>query len=516
MKERTEDHLMKACAIVLLVIAGIVFGSMRSCDGAPPDPVFRMESPSGCSGGWFHASRKHGLWGATCSHCVATARQSVRLRLFKDGHRSPTVQGYCFAASRGHDASVVWVPPANYRYRELPLTFRLHPTGPRYGQTVFAVGSFAGGTVAPAARKVAVNRIGRYEFQLNDSAWGGHSGGAVVTERGELVGVLWGAGRGYSLVTSSRAIWETLYGSPRQRQYRPVDRLASGETSGQAFASVRDDLRPVADSSPRQMASPTVQVWGNTSQLERCGFLAEMRTNPAMQSIKWTYRGGNSVRFSWNDGQTRWFIEGWPGLEILCQRFARANGAWPVDYCPNCPPNYGNRYGGNYGRQNPLSPWNVVPPSPTAPPTPNEDTASAERVRELEEANRKAKREFEDKLRDLKHQQEDQLRELRLASEDALRKIREANRVPPATAEPEGVESPAEEDDDASDVVQSIEKAIAEREKQRRAQERIDRTLKDGVERIEQKGNRDWFLPAAVLAGLVVVGAGVAIGLKKG
>lgn len=513
------------CALMLLG----VLAAIGSCQGAPPDPVFRMESPSGCSGGWIHASRQYGLWGATCSHCVAKAGQTVRLRLFQNGYKSPTIIGYCFAAVKGHDAAIIRVPPQNYRF-ELPLTFNLSPYGPAPGETVFAVGSFAGGSVTPAARKVAVTGFQRsgYQFSLNDTAWGGHSGGAVVDEQGNLVGVLWGAGTGYSVVTSSRAIWETLYGSrPRRVQTRQPSTVAM-------FAV--DDRIPGAIDKPKQMAAPTVKVYATTSELASSGFLKALHSDPNMLSIKWQFENPHRVpasqrpRFTWHDGKTTWTIDGWKDLESLCARFSRANSeVWPVDYCPTCPPSYGRggyggSFGGRIGQTNPLNPWSgIVPPPPGGgnSGSGNESTLLRDRLKELEDAARKAKRDHEDELRRLKNASEDELRKLRQQQEDQLRKLRQqsdATWQAIQNANAAGGENPAVPGNPQAtrgNVADPFESAIQNfRESRRRVRDREQR-LKDAAERIDNEtqpvvtGNRDWVLPGSIVAAALALAGGL-------
>eukprot|EP00913_Durusdinium_trenchii_P028456 g26684.t1 len=521
---KADQSTARAMGAAMLVCAAAM--CVGSCLGgpaqaAPPDPVFRMESPSGCSGGWIHASRQYGLWGATCSHCVSRAGMAVRIRLFKDGHRSPTVNGYCFRAARGHDAAVIYIPPQNYRYGELPLTFNLSPYGPAEGETVFAVGSFAGGTISPAARKVAVTGFSRqgYQFSLNDSAWGGHSGGAVVDEQGNLVGVLWGAGSGYSVVTSSRAIWETLYGTAPRRarvakpQAANPQAAASQAAVSQAMFSVQDNPAAEQATQPKPMNVPTVKVYATTSELATSGFLSALNSDPQMATIKWRFENPYGVsasvrpRFVWYDGRTNWQVDGWPGLETLCLRFGKANAqAWPVQYCPNCPPGYGGQgygrgnYGGTYGGQrSPLNPWSqIVPPPPTAPGLPQQPTDDA-RLKELQAASRKAAQEFEDQLRKLKQTQEDELRKVKNASEDAIRRIQSQAGIPPAVGEA----APAEQSDPFDSAIEDF------RERRRRVKDKEQR-LKDAAEKIDNEvkpvGRKDWIWPGAFVASVLLGG----------
>jgi len=215
---RNLDDLPKGPGLgtILYLLTGAVlvfFLFVMSACGAPPDPWIRMTSPSGCSGGVFHASRAHGVWIATCKHCV-NRRGRVRLVFFKDGQRAK-VDGQFVRAHPRYDCSIVWVSPDHFA--ELPAAVPLADgyAGPFKDQPVFVAGSYAGRTVTPAVRHVAISSVGReaYQFRLNDNAWRGHSGGPVVDAvTGGLLGVLRGTSGRTSLVTSNRALLELLYG----------------------------------------------------------------------------------------------------------------------------------------------------------------------------------------------------------------------------------------------------------------------------------------------------------------
>lgn len=226
------------------------YACVMTAYGSPPDPWVRMTSPSGCSGGVFHASREHGIWIATCKHCVRRPGR-VRLVFFQDGQRAK-VDGQFIRSHRRYDCSIVWVSPDHFY--ELPAAVPLADgyIGPFKGQAVYAVGSYAGGTVTPAARHVAISSVdrGAYQFRLNDYAWGGHSGGPVVdAASGRLLGVLWGTSGRTSLVTSNRALLETVYGT---------------WNTGQGMYSVDDDLN-----AEQVSHKPEVKVHANRSDLQQ-------------------------------------------------------------------------------------------------------------------------------------------------------------------------------------------------------------------------------------------------------
>jgi len=168
----------------LTIATVVIFLAFVTCVmtafGSPPDPWVRMTSPSRCSGGVFHSSREYGIWIATCKHCVRRPGR-VRLIFFQDGQRAK-VDGQFVRSHPRYDCSIVWVNPDHFY--DLPQSTPLADgdIGPYTGQSVYAVGSYAGGTVTPAARHVLISSVNRgaFRFKLNDSAWGGHSGGPVV------------------------------------------------------------------------------------------------------------------------------------------------------------------------------------------------------------------------------------------------------------------------------------------------------------------------------------------------
>lgn len=498
----------------------------KTSTASPPEPFFRMSSPSGCSGGWFSTDR--GLWGATCRHCVARPGQPVSIYLFKDGWKSPRpVKGVCYAAHPRHDCSIVYVPLANYPYHELPITLPLSPTGPESGRPLWAVGSFAGGTVHPAARKVAATSIGRYEFTLNDSAWGGHSGGLVIdATNSQIVGVLWGAGRGFSSVTSSRAIWETLYGHGPKFWQRAAKMQQQAEPAQQAFFSVTDNV-----DQPTERPQATIYVYGTQNELQRSGFYNALTTDPQLGQVEWKYMGPGNVaaqhrpQFRWHDGRTAWSIDGWPGFRDLCRRFGAANeSVWSVQYCPTCPPNYGNRGGSQFpglpniggGKTNP---WNIIPPAPpqqpnTGSPAPDDSTLNTlrDKIRDLEDKQRKLKNDAEDEARRLKNLADDELRKVRREYEDRIRQL--ANSAEPRQAP--GAEPASPSDEDALD--KNLDTVLAKQQQRKRRAAETDRKLEAFVSKAESespKGRDDWLWPGAILGAAGITGGAYVAGKRK-
>ena len=306
-KMRFADFIWSAIAVIMVLIqmlacVGIAYGS-------PPDPWVRMTSPSGCSGGVFHASREYGIWIATCKHCV-NRRGRVRLTFFQDGQRK-SFDGEFVRAHRRYDCAIVWV--AADKFGELPTAVPLADgdVGPYKGQAVYAVGSYAGGTVTPAARHVAISRVdrGAYQFRLNDYAWGGHSGGPVVdAASGRLLGVLWGTTRRTSLVTSNRALLETLYGT---------------WNTGQGMYSVHDDIdaKPVA-------RKPEIDVHANLSDLQR--IRREVNASHFLRDhFEWdwdTDRYRSTPRIEWRVNGRKKYTDSWYGPDGFLWQYRQTGG----------------------------------------------------------------------------------------------------------------------------------------------------------------------------------------------
>jgi len=295
-----------------VVIFFVVFSScVMTAFGSPPDPWVRMTSPSRCSGGVFHASREYGIWIATCKHCVRRPGR-VRLVFFKNGQRAK-VDGQFVRSHRRYDCSVVWVS-ADHFY-ELPTATPLADgnIGPYTGQSVYAVGSYAGGTVTPAARHVAISSVdrGAYKFRLNDSAWGGHSGGPVVdAASGQLLGVLWGASLGSSYIISNRALLETFYGI---------------WDTNQAMYSVHDDL------TAHQVArKPEIDVKANRAdiaQIQREVY----QSHHLRDHFEWDWdvdSWRNNPRIEWKiDGRKR-YSDAWYGRDGFIWQYQRTGGRY--------------------------------------------------------------------------------------------------------------------------------------------------------------------------------------------
>lgn len=408
--------------IFLFAVACMMLATAKYVFGAPPDPWIRMVRPTGCSGGVLHASHEYGIWVATAAHCVRRPGRAVDLKFFKDGYTSPTVRGYCLASHPRYDCSIVVVPPGTYNYPEFPSAVPLSASGAYPGETVWAVGSYAGGTVAPAARKVAVTdfRENGYKLRLNNSAWGGHSGGAVVSaDSGELVGVLYATLGGYSWVTTSKAIIETL-------------QLVSQR--GQAMASI-----PVETPTETQVSvlRPVIEVSGSVAA--RSQWYAELLSDPRMSRFDWRDGGSSKrLRFTWKPptGQGR-YIDGWPGYDRFVGRMLKCRG-FPQDVPDSV--QWGPYGGGGRSPKTPGNPW-TIPPNIIGGRVDQRDT-EIERLQELvknliEEARTTAQL-VEDNERRLRLEAEDEARRLRRETEDTERELRELNRfqVAPMTTSP--------------------------------------------------------------------------------
>ncbi len=362
-----------------------------------------MIRPTGCSGGVIHASHEYGIWIATCRHCVSRPGRAVDLKFFKDGYTSQSFRGYCLASHPRYDCSIVVIPPGTYNYPELPSVVPLSASGAYVGETVIAVGSYAGGTVAPAARKVYVTNVANYTLRLSDSAWGGHSGGAVVSaESMELVGVLWGAGHGYSSVTTSRAIIETL-------------QLAAGR--GQAMASIPAEVPEEIQVSVQR---PVIEVSGSVSA--RSQWYAELLSDPRMSRFDWQ-QGTSSkrLRFTWlnSTGMDR-YVDGWPGYDRFVGRMLKCRG-FPQDVPDSV--QWGPRIGGG---RSPQSPW-TIPPNIIGGGVDQRDAEIkrlTELVEELISKARTAAQLVEDEARRLRLAAEDEIRQLRLEADDNARRLK--------------------------------------------------------------------------------------------
>lgn len=490
---------MGILAAIIIIFVMMFFGALvNNCRADSPDAYFRM---SGCSGGWISTER--GLWGVTCRHCVSRPGDRVRITLFKDGHRSRKINGVCYASHPQYDCSIIYVAPENYPYSELPETFPLSPDGPGPNSTVFAIGSFAGGTINPAIRKCAVTgfRSSGYEFTINDAAWGGHSGGPVVdAETGYLVGVLWGDGRNYSSVTSSRAIWETLYG-------------------GRSSSLSKSSERPTS-TGEKKTEGMVVSVYGTDAAL--AGFLRDWNRDQNMFGIEWRRMGSTRIipRFEWigrqhHRGGRIWYTDGWPGCEKLFRKF-KLTGVQESKYCPKYPQQFGSPFGNRGG-----NPWNkILPPSPSVPQNNAEIEALLQKLRDLEEIGRKAKRDAEDELRRLKNQAEDDARNLKNDAVDAARKLRDTLDDERRKMFRERDADPRRDSDDGSrkrgvDIEDVFDAAIKQHNNEKERVNRRERTLvrfsndvQRQVDSDDGPAGKDFYLPGAlVLASLLGGGA---------
>lgn len=334
-----KQHLLSfAIAVVIVFLA--FCACVMTTHGSPPDPWVRMTSPSGCSGGVFHASREYGIWIATCKHCVNRSGR-VRLVFFQDGQRAK-VDGEFVRAHRRYDCSIVWVSAD--KFYELPTAVPLADgdVGPFAGQAVYAVGSYAGGTVTPAARHVAISRVdrGAYQFRLNDYAWGGHSGGPVVdAASGRMLGVLWGTSGRSSLVTSNRALLETLYGTWTSTQLAPEPE--------QGFYSVHDDvdaknieltnilprkgLRCLALKDAKPVArKPEIDVHANRSDLNRIRRDVDA-SHFLRDHFDWdwdTDRYRSTPRIEWRVNGRKKYTDRWYGVDGFIEQYRQTGGQY--------------------------------------------------------------------------------------------------------------------------------------------------------------------------------------------
>ena len=309
-----EGILLAGSAVIVLFLLLIFLAVLGSqAQSAPPDPWVRMTSPSGCSGGVFHASREYGVWIATCKHCVNRPGR-VRLVFFKDGQRA-NVDGQFVRSHRRYDCAVVWVS-ADHFY-ELPAVVQLATPdiGPFVGQAVYAVGSYAGGTITPAVRHLSIKsvRSGAYEFILNDDAWGGHSGGPVIcATTGRLLGNLWGTRWDKAAITSNRALFETLYGT-----------WATERSTGQGLYAVHDPIEQLA-------SKPDVKVSANRRDIDR--IKKEVRASHFLDrhfdfdfDTDWFRK---TPRVEWKIDGKKWYYDGWTGQDGFISQYQQTGGTY--------------------------------------------------------------------------------------------------------------------------------------------------------------------------------------------
>lgn len=296
--------------VALVLFLAFVFCAMPAF-GSPPDPWVRMTSPSGCSGGVFHSSREYGIWIATCKHCVNRDGR-VSLTFFKDGQRAK-VNAYFIRSHPRYDCSILWTSANNFY--ELPQQAPIADSwfGPYNGQAVYSVGSYAGRTIHPAARHLAIRSVdrGAYQFRLNDYAWGGHSGGPVVDAvYGKMLGVLWGTSGRTSLVTSNRALLETIYG--------PWE-------AAQGLYSVNDVIydKPVA-------RKPEIDVHANSSDIEQ--IRREVNGSHFLRDhFRWDWdldSWRDTPRIEWRNGNGKMTYSegGWHGVDGFIWQYRNSGG----------------------------------------------------------------------------------------------------------------------------------------------------------------------------------------------
>lgn len=323
--------LWNRSVIILVAVISLAFIAALACSSCHaadrPDPFVRMESPSGCSGGVIHASRQYGIWIASCKHCVARRGQAVTFRFFWRGRIGPQAQGRCYGSHPLYDASISVV--AADALPVLPAVTPLSRTPARVGDVVISVGSFAGQSRTPALQRVTVTDVDRdgYGLRLNDHVWGGHSGGPVLDQRHELVGVVWGhqRSRRRSLVTSAKALWDIVL-DPSHRQRTRDD--------GQAFFSVVPETAA---------ARKTIRVYGHPSREA----LESIQAHPLLsRAVRIERRRGTryATQWVWRDCTGRVHrLWGDPTPEELLAELAQCPhgdcGPWPNGQAPEVPGN---------------------------------------------------------------------------------------------------------------------------------------------------------------------------------
>ena len=118
LKYEPERSIIGLVLIVVLTFCLTVL-TISSCSASQPDPWFRMTSPSRCSGGWIHASREFGVYGATAKHCVRRKGRSVRVKAYWDGFESPTLKGVCYGSHDRHDGANEEAKKADKKVRKI-------------------------------------------------------------------------------------------------------------------------------------------------------------------------------------------------------------------------------------------------------------------------------------------------------------------------------------------------------------------------------------------------------------
>ncbi len=120
--------------------------------------------------------------------------RTVRVRLFAERENERVVEGTIFRSHHLLDYALLWLM-ANGPFPTLPLG---DPRQLKHAQTIFAVGSHAG-RPNTVSRGIVSNPAGRFRqlqcIQTDAAIDQGNSGGPLLTESGQVVGVnLWGIG----------------------------------------------------------------------------------------------------------------------------------------------------------------------------------------------------------------------------------------------------------------------------------------------------------------------------------
>lgn len=118
----------------------------------------------------------------------------VKIRLFPEQDNEQVLDGIVFRSHRPLDFALVWIVENGI----FPCISVGKPRQLRHAQTVYAVGSPAG-MPNTVSRGIVSNPNGRYNkincIQTDAAIDHGNSGGPLITENGEVVGInLWGIG----------------------------------------------------------------------------------------------------------------------------------------------------------------------------------------------------------------------------------------------------------------------------------------------------------------------------------